>query len=490
MRTFAQKPKATQQITPTKSAIFNRAHFGQSRDRNSLLDLQRTIGNQAVQRLLKVNTGDVKEESISKITGFGNVFNRTPIHTTAPGAIQTKLSVNKPGDEYEQEADRISEQVMRMPEAHLQRICACAGACPKCQAERLGHGYERLQTQRVGAGDWGQTGVPPLIHEVLHSPGQPIDSTTRVFMERRFGHDFSRVRVHHDGKAAESAKSINALAYTTGNHIAFSDGQYSPTTERGKQLLAHELVHTMQQGNDSLHRKIDFTQPQPISSDPIPAVLGGTTILGRTLPEFNGTRLPEVATKQDYKVAVFKVLQPQTFKFSVAQNNEKTCKVAADNFNINVSAEMRAITQPQGNKWSGSYPPGILSNPPSVCANKGKNDAIQIEMEGKPDSSALYKKVRTHEQEHVTDLEKISTSELKRYHDFLVGITGNGKTDEDCVNDIFKQVGTRDKVAANEFVEKWLSAVQVYDKPGGTHHSKFETKVNPECTTMNITEKV
>ena len=342
MRTFAQQPKATQQIAPTKSAIFNRARFGQSRDRNSLLDLQRTIGNQAVQRLLKVNTGDVKEESIPEITSFGNVFNRTPIHTT----------------------------------------------------------------------------------------------------------------------------------------------------ERGKQLLAHELVHTMRQGNASLHRKIDFTQPQPISSDPIPSVLGGRTILGRTLPGFNGTLLPEVSSKKDYKVAVFNVLQPQTFKFSGAQNNEKTCKVAADNFNINVFAEVRAITQPQGTKWSGSYPPGILSNPPSVCANKGKNDAIQIEMEGKPDSSALYKKVRTHEQEHVTDLEKISTSELKPYHDFLVGITGKGKTDEDCVNDIFNQVGTRDKVAANEFVEKWLTAVQVYDKPGGTHHSKFETKVNPECTTMKITEKV
>jgi len=294
MRTFAQKPKATQQITPAKAAIFNRAHFGQSRDRNSILDLQRTIGNQAVQRLVKLNTGDVKEESISEIAGFGNVFNRTPVHTTAPGA--------------------------------------------------------------------------------------------------------------------ESAKSINALAYTSGNHIAFNDGQYSPTTATGKQLLAHEAVHTMQQGNNSLHRKIDFTQPEPISSDPIPSVLGGRTILGRTLPGFNGTLLPESAIKKDYKVAVFNVLQPQTFKFSIAQNNEKTCKVAADNFNINVFAEVRAITEPQGNKWSASYPPSILSNPPSVCANKGKNDAIQVEMEGKPDSNALYKKVRTHEQEHVTDLEKISTS--------------------------------------------------------------------------------
>jgi len=487
MRTFAQKPKAIQQITPAESAIFSRAHFGQHRDLNSIFDLQRAIGNQPVQRLLKVNTGDVKRESIPEIAGFGNVFIRTPIHSPAPGAIQTKLSVNKPGDQYEQEADRISEQVMRMPEPHLERTCG--GACPKCQAEQLGHGHERLQTQRVGAGDWGQTEVPPLVHEVLRSPGQPIDPATRVFMEQRFGRDFSRVRVHHDEKAAESAKSISALAYTSGNHIAFNDGQYSPTTESGKQLLAHELVHTMQQEN-SLHRKIDFTKPEPILSDPIPSVLGGRTILGRTLPGFNGTLLPEFAIKENYKKAVFNVLQPLAFKFSAAQNDEKTCKVAADNFNINVLAQVRAITEPQGKKWSGSYPPSILGSPPSVCANKGKNDAIQVEMEGKPDSDALYKKVLTHEGEHVTDLEKISTSELKPYHDFLIGLTGKGKTDKDCVDGIFKQVGTRDTLAANEFVEKWINAVQVYDKPGGTHHSKFETKVDPQCTTMNITEKV
>jgi hypothetical protein len=320
-----------------------------------------------------------------------------------------------------------------MPEPQLQRTCICGGACPKCQTEQLGHGHERLQTQRVRAGDWGQTEVPPFVHEVLRSPGQPIDLATRAFMELRFGHDFSRVRVHHDGKAAESAKSINALAYTSGNHIAFNDGQYSPTTERGKQLLAHELVHTMQQGNNILHRKIDFTQPEPILSDPIPSVLGGRSILGRTLPGFNGKLLPGSLIKKDYKEAVFKVLQPQTFKFSVTQNNEKTCKVAADNFNINVFAEVRAITEPQRNKWSGSYPPGILSNPPSVCANKRKNDAIQVEMEGKPDSTALYKKVLTHEQEHATDLENLSTSELKPYHDFLIGLTGIGKTNEDCV---------------------------------------------------------
>jgi len=64
------------------------------------------------------------------------------------------------------------------------------------------------------------------------------------------------------------------------------------------------------------------------------------------------------------------------------------------------------------------------------------------------DSTALYKKVLAHEQEHVTDLKNLSTQELKSYHDFLIGLTGTGKTDEDSVNDIFKQVGEKDALAA------------------------------------------
>jgi hypothetical protein len=446
------------------------------------------IGNQAVQRLLQVNTRDVKEEStIPENAGFATVFSRIPIHTPAPGAIQTKLGVNKPGDEYEQEADRISEQVMRMPEPQLQRACACGGTCPKCQTEQPGHEVGRLQTQRGESGDWGQTEVPPLVHEVLRSPGQPLDLATRAFMEMRFGHDFSRVRVHHDEKAAESAKSIQALAYTSGNHIAFKDGQYSPTTEGGKRLLAHELVHTMQQGNNILHRKIDFTQPTPILADPIPFVLGGRGILGNTLPGFNGRLLPGYVIKKDYKEAVFNVLQPQTFKFSGTEKG-MTGKVDTDKYNINVFAEVRAITEPQNNKWSGSYAPTILRNPPSVCARK--SDGIPVEMEGKPNSTALYRKVLTHEQEHVNDLERLSTREIKPYHDFLIGLTGTGKTEQDCVKDIFNKVGKRDAEAANNFADKWLDAVQVYDRPGGTHHSKFETKVDPECTKMQITEKL
>jgi hypothetical protein len=89
--------------------------------------------------------------------------------------------------------------------------------------------------------------VPSIVHDVLQSPGQPLDPAIRAFMEPRFGHDFSQVRVHTDAKAATSARAVKALAYTVGTDIVFGEGRYSPGTSTGQRLLAHEIAHTLQQ---------------------------------------------------------------------------------------------------------------------------------------------------------------------------------------------------------------------------------------------------
>ncbi|OKH52975.1 hypothetical protein NIES2101_12890 [Calothrix sp. HK-06] len=89
--------------------------------------------------------------------------------------------------------------------------------------------------------------VPPIVHKVLSSPGQSLDSESRTFMESRFGQDFSSVRVHTNDQAAESAQAINALAYTVGQNVVFNTGQYAPKTFTGQQILAHELTHVLQQ---------------------------------------------------------------------------------------------------------------------------------------------------------------------------------------------------------------------------------------------------
>lgn len=128
------------------------------------------------------------------------------------------------------------------PFGTLQRKCACGGSassggeCEGCKKKKL---------QRSAAGSGPET-APPIVHDVLRSPGQRLDAATRSFFEPRFGHDFSKVRIHADARANESAASVNALAYTVGPQIVFRAGLYQPGAASGQRLLAHELTHVVQ----------------------------------------------------------------------------------------------------------------------------------------------------------------------------------------------------------------------------------------------------
>jgi hypothetical protein len=151
------------------------------------------------------------------------------------GNIQTKLQVSNPGDQYEQEADRVAEQVMRMPESR------------HAQVAELNEKNSSHLSRHSSPGASHSYNVPPVVSDVLSSPGQPLDASTRAFMEPRFGHDFGQVRIHTGHKAAESAHAVKALAYTVGRNIVFGEQQFAPDTATGKILLAHELAHVVQQ---------------------------------------------------------------------------------------------------------------------------------------------------------------------------------------------------------------------------------------------------
>jgi hypothetical protein len=169
--------------------------------------------------------------------------------------IQTKLAVSQPGDVYEQKADRVAEQVMRMSAG--QRCSDCASEEKRKPLQRKAEKSFETLTPAVSDSFVGNIG-----------PGRPLDSSTREFFEPRFGHDFSNVRIHTGAKAAESARAVNALAYTAGRDVVFGAAQYAPETTKGKSLLAHELAHTVQQsrtdgatathdreGSGSIHNK-------------------------------------------------------------------------------------------------------------------------------------------------------------------------------------------------------------------------------------------
>src|SRR5262249_23181528 len=96
--------------------------------------------------------------------------------------------------------------------------------------------------------------APSLVQDALNSSGQPLDTATRAFMEPRFGHDFSKVRVHSDTTAQHSAQSVGAKAYAVGDDIVFAANQFAPATTEGRQLLAHDLAHVTQPSGN-LQRK-------------------------------------------------------------------------------------------------------------------------------------------------------------------------------------------------------------------------------------------
>ncbi len=139
----------------------------------------------------------------------------------------------------------------------LQR-CSGGVECEECRQKRL---EREGMMKRAAVNTEPVNIVPPIVHDVLSSPGQPLDAGIQAFMEPRFGFDFSGVRVHTDARAAESARTVNALAYTVGRDVVFGEGEYAPGTSEGRRLLAHELTHVVQQGSDTLQGKLNIDEP-------------------------------------------------------------------------------------------------------------------------------------------------------------------------------------------------------------------------------------
>jgi hypothetical protein len=164
--------------------------------------------------------------------------------------LQRQLTVGPVDDPLEREADRVAAQVMRMPSPAPAISAAPILLRRKCAAcEEEAQEGSQLQRKAVVAPIAREvTEAPRLVHQVLDRPGQALDAAARSFFEPRFGYDFSKIRVHADDQATTSAEAMGALAYTVGHHIVVDRGRYAPSTASGRQLLAHELTHAVQQG--------------------------------------------------------------------------------------------------------------------------------------------------------------------------------------------------------------------------------------------------
>jgi hypothetical protein len=214
-------------------------------------------------------TGNFCQVPVSPPERVGRV--EPPFPARAPRLpIQAKLKVGAVNDPLEYEADDVAHRVMRMPAPDVALTSAPAKVSRKCAA--CEEEDEKLRKKEAGTAGAAESYAPVSVHEVLRSPGEPLDDATRAYFEPRFGQDFSGVRVHTDSRAAQSAREVNAKAYTVGRNIVFAAGEYAPETNSGGRLLAHELAHTVQQGGNSvLLQRACVASPCPAVPEPIGA---------------------------------------------------------------------------------------------------------------------------------------------------------------------------------------------------------------------------
>ncbi|MBA2669176.1 MAG: DUF4157 domain-containing protein [Gemmatimonadetes bacterium] len=189
--------------------------------------------------------------------------------------LQAKLRIGAPDDQYEREADRIAERIARMPDVP-------SGGARSQGSEAVAHGRPRtdrtpLLYRSISPLNSGRPMVTPGIDL---SGGAPLTAPERSYFEARFASDLQAIRIHTGDRAEAAANALQARAFTVGHHIVFGKAQYEPGTTSGRRLIAHELVHTIQQGATQQ----GATPPMRRGSytGAVPAVQSATQVINRT----------------------------------------------------------------------------------------------------------------------------------------------------------------------------------------------------------------
>jgi hypothetical protein len=195
-----------------------------------------TKGGEPLSRKRKDNLSQHRgkgfDQSLSMQRNLGNMVMQRMVESKV---IQAKLKIGQPNDKYEQEADRVADQVIRIPEQQFQRACSGNSGSPNCP--------------RTISNPASPVPADTLDHiHPVKGVGKPLEKSERDFFESRFGHRFDNVRLFTGTQAEESAQALNARAFTVGSNIVFGAGQNNPVHSERRKLLAHELTHVIQQG--------------------------------------------------------------------------------------------------------------------------------------------------------------------------------------------------------------------------------------------------
>ncbi|MFN0140303.1 MAG: DUF4157 domain-containing protein [Pyrinomonadaceae bacterium] len=220
-----------------------------------------------------VSAADSRRFQLSSYVTDGQFIQRKPICACGGGcpacqANSGDLKISQPNDAAEIEADQIADRVMRMSvgesagkingaksvatsDAWRNSIHRKCDRCEDAEEQTTEMAVMRKEAFASAAATPPPADTPPSIKNVINSGGQPLDSQTRKFFEPRLGYDLGSIRIHTGSTAGESARAIDARAYTLGNNIVLGNGEYKPESESGKRLLAHELAHVVQQSGTS-----------------------------------------------------------------------------------------------------------------------------------------------------------------------------------------------------------------------------------------------
>lgn len=485
-----------------------------------------------------------KEVGLEKAVGQKAVKATVPTLPISPIwatglALHTSLKINASGDKYEQEADHVAEQVTRMPASQVQRkICSCGkpagpdGMCEECKRKKLG-------IQRMASTDTPQVTAPPIVQQVLQQPGRPLDDPTRNFMESRFGHDFSGVRVRTDSFAAQSAAAIQARAYTVGQDMTFGSGEYAPNSTEGRQLIAHELTHIVQQrgaiphiqraplddldldtSTSALHGqlagefatatgtkqqpglqytegyqawlqgeadKYKFQPPTVTRQNPLDRLVGGV-IKSHTFHTINGTKFRPGGTLGNLASQYQKAIAPP----SVTSKLEATgvsCRFGND-FHIQSSAEIIVHTKPGANGWRKTMDPNQVLRPPDRPRCAGQT-AVPVTLRGQPTDTDFARAIEDGEMEHVQALEMLHNKHLVPYYHFVRGLQATGTNENDCEMNLRQKIGGRDEQAAVGFILGDLGETRRFDDPAlGTHHATTIPNIGAGCNAITLTSSL
>ncbi|MEQ1675992.1 MAG: DUF4157 domain-containing protein [Chitinophagaceae bacterium] len=337
---------------------------------------------------------------------------------------------------------------------------------------------EKIQKKEAGSPATSGKTVSNYIGS-LNGKGQSLPAQSNHFFSSKMGYDFSGVKVHTDKEAAESAKAINAKAYTIGNNVVFNEGQYNTESIEGRKLMAHELMHVVQQNisqdNGILNRKTNFggTTKSDVNMAEkfVESVKSGTgeSYVGITTPYINGKDLTVQHSANP-------IVMPGIKDISATQNNGVWESTVTNIPTNSMTYSMHIPQKPSGSVWKVYVDSGDIS---SVTQCKGM---INVYLKGVPGNEDVINNTETHEKVHASDLKNIHDTTLGALDKFFTKAKATDTTEEGSKTKLLERItnvtDTNLTIIIDQISDK---AVKFHGTKPGAKAKMSITSKDPSC---------